>query len=51
MKTFAIATETANGTVVNLDLPLMNYQKAMEGAAKLRELSVAPVFVINTEAE
>jgi len=52
MKTFAIATETANGTVVNLDLPLMTYQKANDGAAKLRELQpITPVFVINTGAE
>jgi len=51
MKTYAISTETANGTVVNLKLPLMTYQQAKDGAAKLRELSLAPVFVINTEAE
>ena len=52
MKTFAIATETANGTVVNLDLPLMTYKKAKDGAAKLRELQpITPVFVINTGAE
>ena len=52
MKTFAIATETANGTVVNLDLPLMTYQKANDGAAKLRELQpITPVFVVNTGAE
>ena len=51
MKTFAIATETANGTVVNLDLPLMTYQKAKAGAEKLRELQNYSVFVINTEAE
>jgi len=52
VKTFAIATETANGTVVNLDLPLMTYQKAKSSAAKLRELQpITPVFVVNTGAE
>jgi len=52
IKTFAIATETANGTVVNLDLPLMTYQKDKDGAAKLRELQpITPVFVVNTGAE
>ena len=52
MKTFAISTETSNGTVVNLKLPLMTYQQAKDGAAKLRELQpITPVFVINTEAE
>jgi hypothetical protein len=52
MKTFAIATETANGTVVNLDLPLMTYQKAKGGAEKLRELQpITPVFVVNTRSE
>jgi len=52
MKTYAISTETANGTVVNLKLPLMTYQQAKDGAAKLRELQpITAVFVINTEAE
>jgi len=51
MKTYAIGTETANGTVVNLKLPLMTYQQAKDGAAKLRELQHYSVFVINTEAE
>jgi len=51
MKTYAISTETSNGTVVNLKLPLMTYQQAKDGAAKLRELQHYSVFVINTEAE
>ena len=51
MKTYAISTETSNGTVVNLNLPLMTYQQAKDGAAKLRELQHYSVFVINTEAE
>ena len=52
MKTFAIATETANGTVVNLDLPLMTYSQAKDSAAKLRDLQpITPVFVVNTRSE
>ena len=52
MKTFTIATETANGTVVNLALPLMTYTQAVDGAAHLRGMQpLTPVFVVNTGAE
>ena len=50
-KTFAIATETANGTVVNLKVPLMTYQQANTKAETLREVQTFPIFVINTGAE
>ena len=52
MKTYAISTETANGTVVNLKLPLMTYQQAKDGAAHLQGMQpLTPIFVINTGAE
>tara|TARA_B100000768_G_scaffold164946_1_gene167219 strand:+ start:4719 stop:4877 length:159 start_codon:yes stop_codon:yes gene_type:complete len=52
MNIFTIATETANGTVVPLELPLMTYSQAVDGAAKLRGMQpLTPVFVVKTGAE
>ena len=50
MKKYALATEV-RGSVINLELPLMSKIDADRNANKLRELSDAPIFVIDTRSE
>jgi len=50
MKRYALATEV-KGVIINLKLPLMSKIDADKHANKLRELSDAPIFVIDTRSE
>ena len=50
MKRYALATEV-KGAMINLKLPLMSKLEADKNANKLRELSDAPIFVIDTRSE
>ena len=50
MNKYVLATEV-RGSVINLKLPLMSKLEADKHANKLRELSDAPIFVIDTKSE
>tara|TARA_R110002073_G_scaffold284936_1_gene449263 strand:+ start:195 stop:347 length:153 start_codon:yes stop_codon:yes gene_type:complete len=50
MKRYALATEV-KGAMINLKLPLMTKLDADKHANKIRELSDAPIFVIDTRSE
>tara|TARA_R110000744_G_scaffold178470_1_gene297388 strand:- start:176 stop:328 length:153 start_codon:yes stop_codon:yes gene_type:complete len=50
MNRYSLATEI-KGAIINLKLPLMSKIDADRNANKLRELSDAPIFVIDTKSE
>ncbi len=51
MRTYIIATESRNGTIIPLNLPKMTYEQAKRGAEKLRQLQpLTTILVINTQA-
>ena len=51
-KTYTLATKhSESGAIVNLDLPLMARNQAESHANKLRKLTSATIYVINTASE